>query len=130
MSSLLKAIRNTSKSSSCIRHQSIVSSPLPKSLPQDVIPVFRKAANYTDRIALRDSLGSYTYGNLFLGAKDLCNDITVQVGRKNSERILFLCPNDATYVLTQWAIWMSGQIGKKKRFKTFILKEKNMNIPW
>lgn len=110
MSSLLKAIRNTSKSSSCIRHQSIVSSPLPKSLPQDVIPVFRKAANYTDRIALRDSLGSYTYGNLFLGAKDLCNDITVQVGRKNSERILFLCPNDATYVLTQWAIWMSGQI--------------------
>ncbi|XP_017771988.1 PREDICTED: acyl-CoA synthetase family member 3, mitochondrial [Nicrophorus vespilloides] len=92
------------------RLQQTASHPLIKTSQQDVVPVFRRASNYTDKIALKDTYGRYTYGNLFMGAKELSSDISVNVGRKNSERVLFLCPNDASYVLTQWAIWMSGQI--------------------
>lgn len=76
----------------------------------EVVPVFKKASNYTDRIALRDTFANYTYGNIFMGAKELSNDITLNVGRKNSERVVFLCPNDANYPICQWAIWISGQI--------------------
>lgn len=27
------------------------------------------------------------------------------------ERIAFLCPNDVSYVIAQWATWMAGHIG-------------------
>lgn len=75
------------------------------------LPVFMNAKNYTDKIALRDSVGSYTYANLFISAKELSKLITVQLQGKPSQRVVFLCPNNANYVITQWAIWMSGQIG-------------------
>lgn len=32
------------------------------------------------------------------------------------QRIAFLCPNDVSYVITQWATWMAGHIGKLKFF--------------
>jgi hypothetical protein len=32
---------------------------------------------------------------------------------KKQERVAFLCPNDASYVIVQWACWMSGQIGEE-----------------
>ncbi|XP_022908346.2 malonate--CoA ligase ACSF3, mitochondrial [Onthophagus taurus] len=77
----------------------------------DVVPVFRRANNFTDKVALRDTFGHYTYGNLFMGAKELSNEISVNIGTgKNSQNVLFLCGNDANYVVSQWAIWMSGQI--------------------
>lgn len=75
------------------------------------LPVFINAKNYTDRIALRDAIGTYTYANLFMSAKELSKTITVKLQGKPLERVVFLCPNDANYVITQWAIWMSGQIG-------------------
>jgi malonyl-CoA/methylmalonyl-CoA synthetase len=34
------------------------------------------------------------------------------LGGKKQERVAFLCPNDASYIIAQWACWMSGQIGK------------------
>lgn len=77
----------------------------------DALPVFFKAKNYTDKIALRDTLGSYSYANLFMSAKELSQTLTRELDGKPHERIVFLCPNDANYVITQWAIWMSGQIG-------------------
>lgn len=79
---------------------------------KDVVPVFRKASEFLNRIALQDLNSSYTYGNLFSAAKELSNTINVQAGYKPGQRIMFLCPNDASYVITQWAIWMSGHIGK------------------
>lgn len=82
---------------------------------KDVVPVFRNATKFLDRTALQDLNGSYTYGNLFLAAKELSNNINVEIGYKTGQRIMFLCPNDASYVITQWAIWMSGHIGKEKK---------------
>lgn len=75
-------------------------------------PVFKNAQNFTDKIALRDGIASYTYANIFMSANELSKDITKLVNGKTNERILFMCPNDANYVITLWAIWMSGQIGK------------------
>lgn len=82
-----------------------------KSPSSGVVPVFRKAAEFSERVALCDTIGSYTYGNIFMAAKELSLVISQQVGGKTRERVMFLCPNDASYLITQWAIWMSGQIG-------------------
>lgn len=81
------------------------------SVSGDVIPIFSNAHLFPEKVALRDSVGSYTYGNLFLSAKELSNTITQQVDGKTNQRVMFLCSNDADYVITLWAIWMSGQIG-------------------
>lgn len=93
------------------RFQQTKVKPKLKSSSSDVVPVFRRAAEYAERVALRDSIASYTYGNIFMAAKELAAVISQQVGGKTRERVLFLCPNDANYLITQWAIWMSGQIG-------------------
>ncbi|CAH0550700.1 unnamed protein product [Brassicogethes aeneus] len=73
-------------------------------------PVFTNAGNYAERIAIRDKIASYTYANIFFSANELSKEITKLVNGKTNERIMFLCPNDANYVITLWAIWMSGQI--------------------
>lgn len=75
-------------------------------------PVFRNAQNFPDKIAIRDRIASYTYANISMSANELSKEITQLVNGKTNERVLFMCPNDATYVITLWAIWMSGQIGK------------------
>lgn len=75
-------------------------------------PVFRNAQNFPEKIALCDGIASYTYANIFMSANELSKDITKLVNGKTNERVLFMCPNDANYVITLWAIWMSGQIGK------------------
>ncbi|KAJ8925836.1 hypothetical protein NQ315_009688 [Exocentrus adspersus] len=73
-------------------------------------PAFRNAQCFADRIAVRDNIASYTYANIFLSAHNLSKKITSLVNGRRNERILFLCPNDANYVITLWAIWMAGQI--------------------
>lgn len=93
------------------RFQQTKVKPKLKSSSTGVVPVFRKAAEFSETVAFCDTIGSYTYGNIFIAAKELSDIISQQVGNKTRERVLFLCPNDASYLITQWAIWMSGQIG-------------------
>ncbi|KAF5298702.1 hypothetical protein FQA39_LY11712 [Lamprigera yunnana] len=81
----------------------------PKINIEDFVPVFRKAASFPEKIALRDSLGNYTYGNLSKAAKELSEELSEKINTKINSQILFLCPNDASYVITQWAIWMCQQ---------------------
>ncbi|XP_003423995.1 malonate--CoA ligase ACSF3, mitochondrial isoform X2 [Nasonia vitripennis] len=76
----------------------------------DVVPVFKYAAQYGDRAALRDMHGDYTYRGLLLSAKQFANELNELLGEGSQERIAFLLPNDASYVITQWACWISGQI--------------------
>ncbi|XP_044746078.1 malonate--CoA ligase ACSF3, mitochondrial [Coccinella septempunctata] len=88
------------------------SKPCPK-IPinlKDDAPCFTNVVNFSDKIALCDSVGSYTYGNIFLSAKKLSEEITQKMMGKTSERVLFLCSNNVNYIITLWAIWMSGQI--------------------
>lgn len=78
---------------------------------KSVIPTFRLASQWPDRIAITDQFGDYTYRSLFLSSKELAGQITDVLEGKTQERVAFLCPNNASYVIAQWACWMSGQIG-------------------
>lgn len=77
-------------------------------------PVFKNVQNFPDRTALTDRIATYSYANIFMSASDLSKEITKLVNGRTNERVLFMCSNDANYVITLWAIWMSGQIGKKE----------------
>ncbi|XP_020711595.1 malonate--CoA ligase ACSF3, mitochondrial isoform X1 [Athalia rosae] len=76
----------------------------------NVVPVFKHASRFSDRTALHDAHGEYTYRGLYLSSLQFANQITQAVSASRQERVAFLMPNDANYVITQWACWMSGQI--------------------
>lgn len=76
------------------------------------LPLFANAVKFSDKTALDDGVGSYTFGNIFKNAAELSNVISSRLNGKTNERVLFLCSNDVNYIVTLWAIWMSGQTGK------------------
>lgn len=79
-------------------------------LSSDVVPVFKQATHFGDKTALRDMHGDYTYRGIFLSAKQFANELNELLGEGKQERVAFLLPNDASYVIVQWACWISGQI--------------------
>lgn len=74
-------------------------------------PVFRYADDFSEKYALHDIKGEYTYRSLFITSYKLSREISNLLNNKKNERVAFLCPNDGSYIITQWAAWMSGQIG-------------------
>ncbi|XP_033211790.1 malonate--CoA ligase ACSF3, mitochondrial isoform X1 [Belonocnema kinseyi] len=79
-------------------------------LSNDVVPVFKQATQFGDKPALHDMHGDYTYRGIFLSARQFANELTKLLGGTQQERVAFLLPNDASYVIVQWACWISGQI--------------------
>ncbi|KAH0999070.1 malonate--CoA ligase ACSF3, mitochondrial-like isoform X1 [Dendroctonus ponderosae] len=75
-----------------------------------VLPVCYNAPQYGNKVAIYDQTGSYSFRNLFIEAQMLSSKLSILLGGSTGERVLFLCPNDASYVITIWAIWMAGQI--------------------
>ncbi|XP_063217318.1 malonate--CoA ligase ACSF3, mitochondrial-like [Bacillus rossius redtenbacheri] len=101
--------------SGCWKHAHTATAPSPSKQSRDqpvepVIPIFRYAPRHCDRIALRDRHGDYTYRGVFLSSRQLAAEISSLLGGRRNERVAFLCPNDASYLIAQWACWMSGQI--------------------
>ncbi|KAG8038087.1 hypothetical protein G9C98_006412 [Cotesia typhae] len=76
----------------------------------NVVPIFRNAIKFGDKTALRDLQGYYTYRGLFLSSRQFAGELSNILKEGQQERIAFLMPNDARYVIVQWACWMSGQI--------------------
>ncbi|KAJ8940173.1 hypothetical protein NQ318_019382 [Aromia moschata] len=72
--------------------------------------LFSNVHKFYDKIALYDNAGRYSYGNIIMGATKLSRTISNLLEGRTNERILFLCNNDVNYVITLWAIWMSGQV--------------------
>ncbi|XP_069758051.1 malonate--CoA ligase ACSF3, mitochondrial [Narcine bancroftii] len=74
--------------------------------------VFTRAANFADRLAVVDDLGHYTYRDLYRSSQDLSRKILSVLGCSDGDikeqRISILCPNDVSFVIAQWASWMSG----------------------
>ncbi len=92
----------------------------------DITPVHRLALQHLDRVAIKDSHGSHTYMDVLLKALRLSKLIKDNVGQgKRQERIGFLCSNDVTYVVTQWACWAAGHIGTLDQF-TVLFKFQNI----
>lgn len=101
------------------------------------MPPFKLAPVFRERIAVQDSYGKISYENLFRSAKVLSDriveelrklnylkflfnflDISLQrlilwIDGKQQNTISYLCSGDSTHIITQWAIWMSGNIGEK-----------------
>ncbi|KAM6250559.1 malonate--CoA ligase ACSF3, mitochondrial isoform 2-T3 [Spheniscus humboldti] len=80
----------------------------------DVTPVFTRALAFGDKIAIIDKNGEHTYRALLSQSLRLSQEIwrALECSSRDlkEERISFLCPNDASYVVAQWASWMSGGI--------------------
>ena len=77
-------------------------------------PVFARAPAFGDRLAIIDSSGSHSYKQLYyssLGLADrISSTLNYDFGGLEGKRISFLCANDASYTVAQWAAWMSGGI--------------------
>ncbi|XP_029354166.1 acyl-CoA synthetase family member 3, mitochondrial [Echeneis naucrates] len=75
-------------------------------------PVFVRAPAFGDKLAIIDSSGSHSYKQLYrssLGLAGRISDIlNSSFGGLDGKRISFLCANDASYTVAQWAAWMSG----------------------
>jgi long-subunit acyl-CoA synthetase (AMP-forming) len=74
-------------------------------------PVFKYAALYGGKNALRDKHGEYTYAGLLASSQKFAEIVNKAIEGKQEERVAFLCPNDASYIVTQWACWMGGHTG-------------------
>uniref|UniRef100_A0A8C5KVG0 Malonate--CoA ligase ACSF3, mitochondrial n=1 Tax=Jaculus jaculus TaxID=51337 RepID=A0A8C5KVG0_JACJA len=84
-------------------------------VPRDgTAPVFMRALTFGDRVALIDRHGRHTYRELYERSlrlsQEICRLRGCQEGDLQEERISFLCSNDVSYVVAQWASWMSGGI--------------------
>ncbi|KAG8144224.1 hypothetical protein E2320_001320 [Naja naja] len=79
-----------------------------------VAPVFTRASAFGEKVAIIDQRGEHTYKDLYARSLCLSQKICKALGNSDGdlkgERISFLCPNDASYVVAQWATWMSGGI--------------------
>ncbi|XP_026750548.2 malonate--CoA ligase ACSF3, mitochondrial [Galleria mellonella] len=75
-----------------------------------VVPVFRHALLFPTRVALQDDVGIYTYAGLYQAAAALSNEIATQLVGETERTICYMCSNDASHVIVQWAIWMTGNI--------------------
>ncbi|NWY66289.1 ACSF3 synthetase, partial [Erithacus rubecula] len=79
-----------------------------------ITPVFSRALAFGDRVAIVDQNGEHTYRELLSRslrlAREICRVLQCPSRDLREERISFLCPNDASYVVAQWASWLSGAI--------------------
>lgn len=75
-------------------------------------PVFARAPAFGDRLAIIDSSGSHSYQRLYRSSLSLAGRISTALnsdfGGLEGKRVSFLCANDASYTVAQWAAWMSG----------------------
>lgn len=75
-----------------------------------VVPPFKRALLHGQKSAIRDQTGDYSFIQLYEAVKRLAIQISSCCGSASQSRVAFICPNDATYVISQWACWFSGQI--------------------
>lgn len=76
-----------------------------------ILPVFKQAERFKDNIALSDQHGEHTYEQIYRLSGHLAWLIQNILGEDTAqERVAFLCPNDVSYVISQWATWMAGHI--------------------
>ncbi|XP_056267896.1 malonate--CoA ligase ACSF3, mitochondrial [Pseudoliparis swirei] len=75
-------------------------------------PVFKRAPAFGDKLAIIDSSGGHSYKQLYSSSLILAGRINSALnsdfGGLEGKRISFLCANDASYTVAQWAAWMSG----------------------
>jgi len=75
-------------------------------------PFFCGLKPYKKTVAITDNDGDVTYDQLF--ARSFYLSLEIKKALKNQpnkhQKINLICPNGVSYVVGQWAIWMSGNI--------------------
>ena len=75
-----------------------------------VTPLYLRAEQYLDRVALIDGHAMHTYNNILNLANNLVDTIADLLEAKNDDvrgsRIAILCNNDISYVTALWATWI------------------------
>ncbi|XP_050434360.1 malonate--CoA ligase ACSF3, mitochondrial isoform X2 [Adelges cooleyi] len=74
------------------------------------IPIFRLAKQWPNKVAIIDKFGEHTYSSIYNSSIALSKVLEKCMRGETQERVAILCPNNASYVVAQWASWMSGQI--------------------
>merc|ERR1719150_450061 len=75
------------------------------------MPVYHKVLDHFKNIAITDSDGDFNYEDLFRRACRLSKEISSALtGEKIDQKICVLCPNGLSFVVAQWATWMTGNI--------------------
>lgn len=74
------------------------------------VPVFKKALLHAQKVAVKDINGEKTYSDLVSGSFKLSKQISDVCAKESLAKVAFLCNNDISYILSQWATWMSGQV--------------------
>ena len=77
------------------------------------LDIFSNAKDFEHNIAIIDNNGSFTYETLLnrstalasMLCKKIKSDRLIEKGIMRGPRISFLCPNNFSYVVAQWAIW-------------------------
>lgn len=77
-------------------------------------PFFLGLKPFKDRVAIKAANGDFTYADLFNRSFYLSLEIKKALKNQSlpsqNQIISLICPNGASYVIGQWAIWMSGNI--------------------
>ena len=78
-------------------------------------PVFHRALAYGDRLAIVDDSGSHSYKQLYAYSQGLAHQLSSALlgfshGDLQGKRIAFLCANDVSYTVVQWAVWICGGV--------------------
>ena len=70
-----------------------------------VAPLFARAQRFAERAAIADKHGVHTYGDLARASRRLAARLPT-----SASRVAFLCGNDASYALVQWATWRRAAV--------------------
>jgi len=77
-------------------------------------PFFLGLKPFKDRVAIKAANGDFTYADLFNRSFYLSLEIKKVLRNASlpsqNQVISLICPNGASYVIGQWAVWMSGNI--------------------
>jgi malonyl-CoA/methylmalonyl-CoA synthetase len=74
------------------------------------LSLIERALAFTDRIAVSDGGGRYTYGNLLGDSERGASKLLAGRGDLGEDRVAFMVESTYDYVRVQWSIWRAGGI--------------------
>lgn len=74
-----------------------------------MIALIERSRPYAGNTAIIDRTGTYSYTRLLADATELAGKLLAKTGPEPGP-VLYLMPSGYDYVMTQWAIWLSGGI--------------------
>lgn len=74
------------------------------------LPLIERALDFTDRTAVCDDAGRYTYGDLLGDSERGASRLLASRGDLEADRVAFMVEPSYAYVRAQWSIWRAGGI--------------------